>query len=62
MCIGAVITDFACTDGPLCAGDQVECTYSTNSNVLDWNISEKMTIIEIWIPLPILSTLTKDLI
>ena len=41
MCVGAVITDFNCTDGPLCAGDRVECNCSTSTGVLDWNVRER---------------------
>ena len=25
MCVGAVVTDFTCTNGTVCAGDIVEC-------------------------------------
>ena len=41
MCVGAVVTHFNCTNGTVCAGDQVECICSTNSGALDWKISER---------------------
>ena len=41
MCTGAVVNHFTCTNGTVCAGDQVECICSTSSGALDWNISER---------------------
>lgn len=33
------ITNFQCTDGPVCAGDRIECKCTTDSGTLQWNIS-----------------------
>uniref|UniRef100_A0A1X7SH56 Fibronectin type-III domain-containing protein n=1 Tax=Amphimedon queenslandica TaxID=400682 RepID=A0A1X7SH56_AMPQE len=33
------ITNFQCTDGPVCAGDRIECSCTTNTSTLQWNIS-----------------------
>ena len=41
MHAGAVVTHFNCTEGPLCAGDIVECNCSTSSGTLEWNVSER---------------------
>ena len=38
MCVGAVVTDFTCTNGTVCAGDTVECICSTSSGTIEWNI------------------------
>ena len=51
MCVGAVVTHFNCTNGTVCAGEQVECICSTNSGALDWNIRKKNVDNETWSPL-----------
>ena len=38
MCVGAVVTNFTCTSGTVCAGDTVECICSTSSGTMDWKI------------------------
>ena len=38
MHAGAVVTHFNCTEGPLCAGDIVECNCSTSSGTMHWQI------------------------
>ena len=48
MHAGAVVTHFNCTEGPLCAGDIVECNCSTSNKTLQWNISERAGDNEIW--------------
>ena len=39
MCVGAVVTDFTCTSGTVCAGDTVECICSTSSGAIHWDIT-----------------------
>ena len=39
MCVGAVVTDFTCASGTVCAGDTVECICSTSSGAIHWNIT-----------------------
>ena len=41
MHAGADVTRFNCTEGPLCAGDIVECNCSTSNGTLDWFIRER---------------------
>ena len=41
MHAGAIVTRFNCTEGPLCAGDIVECNCSTSTGTLDWFIRER---------------------
>ena len=48
MHAGAIVTRFNCTEGPLCAGDIVECNCSTSNVALDWFISERADNNEIW--------------
>ena len=50
MCTGAVVNHFTCTNGTVCAGDQVECICSTSSGALEWNVSERADNNEMWIP------------
>ena len=52
MCVGAVVNHFTCTNGTVCAGDQVECICSTSSGALDWNINERDGDNKTWSPLP----------
>ena len=33
------ITNFQCTDGSVCAGDKIECSCTTDTSTLEWNIS-----------------------
>ncbi|XP_019863310.1 PREDICTED: uncharacterized protein LOC109592254, partial [Amphimedon queenslandica] len=42
VCTGitdGAITNFTCTDGPVCARDRIECSCTSNSGILDWFIS-----------------------
>ena len=39
MCVGAIVTNFTCTNGTVCAGDTVECICSTRSGVIYWSIT-----------------------
>ena len=48
MHAGAIVTHFNCTEGPLCAGDIVECNCSTSSGTLEWNVSERADNNETW--------------
>ena len=48
MHAGAVVTHFNCTEGPLCAGDIVECNCSTSNPVVEWNIIERADDNETW--------------
>ena len=41
MHAGADVTRFNCTEGPLCAGDIVECNCSTRNGTLDWFIRKR---------------------
>ncbi|XP_019855745.1 PREDICTED: uncharacterized protein LOC109584429 isoform X5 [Amphimedon queenslandica] len=39
VCTGitdGAITNFTCTDGPVCAGDRIECSCTTDTGTLEW--------------------------
>ncbi|XP_019860395.1 PREDICTED: uncharacterized protein LOC109588718 [Amphimedon queenslandica] len=50
-----VITNFQCTDGPVCAGDRIECRCTTNTGTLEWFISYSPVEPLKWNPIPVVS-------
>ncbi|XP_019861803.1 PREDICTED: uncharacterized protein LOC109590329 [Amphimedon queenslandica] len=49
VCIGltnCAITNFQCTDGPVCAGDRIECSCTTDTGALVWSISYRLRPVE----------------
>ncbi|XP_019859920.1 PREDICTED: uncharacterized protein LOC109588184 [Amphimedon queenslandica] len=51
VCIGmtdGAITNFTCTDGPVCAGDRIECNCTTDTGTLEWSISYSLVDTSMW--------------
>uniref|UniRef100_A0A1X7TCA9 Fibronectin type-III domain-containing protein n=1 Tax=Amphimedon queenslandica TaxID=400682 RepID=A0A1X7TCA9_AMPQE len=44
-------TNFQCTDGPVCAGDKIECSCTTDTGALDWFISYSPVDTSMWSPI-----------
>uniref|UniRef100_A0A1X7TFB5 Fibronectin type-III domain-containing protein n=1 Tax=Amphimedon queenslandica TaxID=400682 RepID=A0A1X7TFB5_AMPQE len=42
------ITNFTCTDGPVCAGDRIECNCTTDTGTLEWSISYSLVDTSMW--------------
>ncbi|XP_019859921.1 PREDICTED: uncharacterized protein LOC109588185 isoform X1 [Amphimedon queenslandica] len=50
-----VITNFQCTDGPVCAGDSIECRCTTDTGTLEWFISYSLVEPLKWNLIPVVS-------